>query len=111
MDDRIENQYSMMLKVKTFYNAYQATVDTYPAIAPMYVYLLSQISLIADRFGISTEDTTGAAVDKDLKRIDLILKILKLSNAYSALMYSQNKNTEAERYDETEASLKKKRDS
>jgi archaellum component FlaG (FlaF/FlaG flagellin family) len=111
MNDRIENQYSMMLKVKTFYNAYKATVDTYAALIPMFVYLLSQIDKIADLFGTATEDTTGAAVDKGLKRDELILKILKLSNAYSGLKYSENNNTEAERYDETQSSLGGRRDS
>lgn len=110
MNDRLENQYSMLLAVQAFYLGNQVAIDALPAATPIFTQLSSYLVTIGNNAGAASADITGHAADKAASRLALTQIVLKVGNGFSAWCALNNNKAKAELFDESESSLNAMRD-
>lgn len=110
MENQMENKVSMFQKVQGYLNLHAAETVAIPAVATLKTQLDSNVASILQLASITDADITGYAVDKQTKRDDLKLKVLKLSTGIVAFASVNDNPKLAEKCDKTPSMLDSMRD-
>jgi len=109
MTDLFENKLGMIMRLQLFYNTYAADLVAVPIISTFNIELTNNLNNLITLASNTSQDLTGYALDKQDKKDNLILAILKISTAYTMWAQLNGQITDVERFGISIPALKAKR--